>query len=159
MKELSGAKRHNLSLATASPLPDETFGYNPIPRKPTRGRLRAVSLVEVSTVPITIGVGSKEIVNEVLCEAPPPFDVRTSQVIQAALTAQITLSRTSAHRYAPRLLTTEDFIQVKLATVRESTRHCYWPTDVIAKFLRADVIMPYKRHMNSHENSYHRSLG
>ncbi len=38
------------------------------------------------------------------------------------------------------MLTTEEFIQVRLATVRESTRHRYWPADVVARFAAADVI-------------------
>ncbi|MCM3872569.1 MAG: hypothetical protein ND895_17945 [Pyrinomonadaceae bacterium] len=37
-------------------------------------------------------------------------------------------------------LTTEEFIQVRLATVRESTRHCYWPSEVVARFAAAEVI-------------------
>ena len=39
-----------------------------------------------------------------------------------------------------RLLTTEEVIQVNLATVREDFRHRYWPTDVLAALLTADVI-------------------
>lgn len=41
---------------------------------------------------------------------------------------------------APADLTTEDYIQVMLATIRESRQHINWPPDVIAKFLDADVI-------------------
>jgi hypothetical protein len=44
-------------------------------------------------------------------------------------------------RQASRLkLTTQQYIDVMLATVRESGRHATWPTDVIASFLAADVI-------------------
>ncbi len=39
-----------------------------------------------------------------------------------------------------RPLTTVDFLQVNLATVRESHVHRFWPPAVIAKFLTADVI-------------------
>jgi hypothetical protein len=39
----------------------------------------------------------------------------------------------------PRPLTTEDFVQVELATVRESNRHAIWPTEVIAQFLDAEL--------------------
>jgi len=39
-----------------------------------------------------------------------------------------------------RPLTTEDFLQVNLATVRESNTHRLWPPYVIAKFRRAEVI-------------------
>jgi hypothetical protein len=39
----------------------------------------------------------------------------------------------------PRPLTTQDFVQVDLATVRESHRHAFWPTEVIARFLEAEL--------------------
>jgi hypothetical protein len=38
-----------------------------------------------------------------------------------------------------RPLTTEDFVQVELATIRESRVHAFWPTEVIARFLDAEV--------------------
>ena len=41
---------------------------------------------------------------------------------------------------AMRLLTTEEVIRVNRATVRESFSHRYWPTDVLAALLTADVI-------------------
>ncbi|MGI8731946.1 MAG: hypothetical protein ACR2LM_01410 [Pyrinomonadaceae bacterium] len=41
---------------------------------------------------------------------------------------------------AMRLLTTEEVIRVNRATVRESSTHRYWPTDVLAALLTADVI-------------------
>jgi len=37
-------------------------------------------------------------------------------------------------------LTTEEVIHVNLATVRESSTHRYWPTDVLVALLTADVI-------------------
>ena len=37
-------------------------------------------------------------------------------------------------------VSTEAFMQVELATLRESRNHRYWPTEVVAKFLAADVI-------------------
>lgn len=37
-------------------------------------------------------------------------------------------------------MTTEDFVQVELATVREGTSHRFWPSDVVLKFIAADVI-------------------
>jgi len=39
-----------------------------------------------------------------------------------------------------RALTTEEFLQVNLATVRESSSHRYWPQEVVTKFLAAEVI-------------------
>ena len=41
---------------------------------------------------------------------------------------------------AMRLLTTEEEIRVNRVTVRESFSHRYWPTDVLAALLTADVI-------------------
>ena len=37
-------------------------------------------------------------------------------------------------------LTTEDYVQVMLATIREGRHHVNWPQDVVAQFLAADVI-------------------
>ena len=37
-------------------------------------------------------------------------------------------------------LTTEEFVKVSLATVRESSRHRYWPADVVERFLTAEVV-------------------
>src|SRR5438046_8596284 len=39
-----------------------------------------------------------------------------------------------------RPLTTEEFLQVSLSTVREGRSHCRWPRDVFEKFLAAEVI-------------------
>jgi hypothetical protein len=39
-----------------------------------------------------------------------------------------------------RPLRTEDVLQVQMATVREGYNHRRWPPDIIAKFMRADVI-------------------
>lgn len=39
-----------------------------------------------------------------------------------------------------RLLTTEEVIRVNRVTVRESSSHRYWPTDVLEAMLTADVI-------------------
>ncbi len=41
---------------------------------------------------------------------------------------------------AMRLLTTEEIIRVNRVTVRESSTHRYWPTDVLVALLGADVI-------------------
>ena len=37
-------------------------------------------------------------------------------------------------------VSTEAFMEVELATLRESRNHRCWPTEVVAKFLAADVI-------------------
>lgn len=43
-------------------------------------------------------------------------------------------------QYSTRPLTTEEVIDVSLATVRESVRHRRWPTDVVVRFLAAEII-------------------
>jgi hypothetical protein len=47
---------------------------------------------------------------------------------------------TASDSAAPANLTTEDYIQVMLSTIRESRQHVNWPPDVVSKFLAADVI-------------------
>jgi len=44
-----------------------------------------------------------------------------------------------------RPLTTEEFIQVSLSTVREGNSHRRWPRDVFEKFLAAEVIRKSSR--------------
>jgi hypothetical protein len=128
MSKYMGLKRYKSSLAAVAvaPLP-ETFDYNPELTKPGRGRLRAVTPLEVPTQPAPIAIGSEGIVQEDLRKAGR-YGVSIGNEVKAARPL-------SFHR-----LTTEDFIQVKLATFREGTKHCFWPTDVLEKFLAADVI-------------------
>lgn len=37
-------------------------------------------------------------------------------------------------------LTTQDYVQVMLATIREGRSHAHWPTEVVAHFLAAEVV-------------------
>ena len=37
-------------------------------------------------------------------------------------------------------LTTQDYVQVMLATIREGHHHARWPTEVVAHFLAAEVL-------------------
>ena len=37
-------------------------------------------------------------------------------------------------------LTTQDYVQVMLATIREGRHHARWPTEVVAHFLAAEVV-------------------
>lgn len=46
--------------------------------------------------------------------------------------------RRAEHYYRP--LTTDDFVQVELATVREGKAHRHWPREVVEKFLAAEII-------------------
>ena len=39
-----------------------------------------------------------------------------------------------------RKLTTQDYVQVMLATIREGSQHARWPTEVVAHFLAAEVV-------------------
>lgn len=46
-------------------------------------------------------------------------------------------------------LTTEDVLNVNLASKGENRRHCHWPREVIEKFLAAEVITAGKEFGNS----------
>lgn len=43
-------------------------------------------------------------------------------------------------RMAPTRLTTQDYVQVMLATIREGVSHARWPRDVVAQFMTAEVV-------------------
>ena len=125
MRELAGTRQNRWSLAPVStePLPVNTTGY--IPRaqsKANRGSLYAVASPDVPIDAMDllepIEVGSKLV-----------------QIFHRSVKPKQIAARNGFHQ-----LTTEEFIQVRLATVRESTRHCFWPTDVLEKFLAAEVI-------------------
>jgi hypothetical protein len=45
-----------------------------------------------------------------------------------------------ANRARPARLTTDEYVQVMMATIREGGHHARWPKDVIAYFLAAEVI-------------------
>lgn len=124
MRELAITREQSPTLAQVAtePLPVNTPSYPPRPqRRLGRSRLYAVTASQPSEVdmwPEPVEAGNK-LVRQVFYPSVKPK--------QAAAPA--------AHQ-----LTTEEFIQVRLATVRESTRHCFWPIDVLEKFLAADVI-------------------
>lgn len=40
----------------------------------------------------------------------------------------------------PSRMTTQDYVQVMLATVREGRRHARWPKEVLEHFLAAEVV-------------------
>ena len=46
----------------------------------------------------------------------------------------------SVKRLRPARLTTDEYIQVMMATIREGGHHARWPKDVLAHFLAAEVI-------------------
>ena len=46
----------------------------------------------------------------------------------------------SAATLAPIQLTTQDYVQVMLATIREGESHARWPREVVEHFLAAEVI-------------------
>lgn len=128
MSKYMGLKRYNSSMAAVAVAPSpETFDYNPEQIKPGRRGLHAVAPLKVPPQPDPIAVGSEGIVQEDLRKADR-YGVSIGNEVKAA-------RRLSFHR-----MTIEDFIQVKLATFREGTKHCFWPTDVLEKFLAADVI-------------------
>jgi hypothetical protein len=135
MKALTDLKRRQISAALApSPLPDGNSEYHPrLFGRPFRRQLRAVTALDLPAPSESIAIDDSE-------RAMAPRDTRG--VIASAKTNLVIRPtfNNNGKRMTTRLLTTEEFIQVSLATVRESTRHCYWPADVLAKFAAAEVI-------------------
>lgn len=125
MRELAGTRQHRVSFEPVStePLPRNTTSYIPRPQsKANRSSLYAVAPTAVPSDATDllepIEVGSKLV-----------------QIFHRSVKPKPIAARSATHQ-----LTTEEFIEVKLATVRESTRHCFWPTDVLERFLAAEVI-------------------
>ena len=48
-------------------------------------------------------------------------------------------SADTVSRLSPKL-TTQDYVQVMMATIREGRHHARWPTEVVAHFLAAEVV-------------------
>jgi hypothetical protein len=135
MKALTDLKRRQISAALVpAPLAD---GHSEYHRRslgrPARRQLRAVTALELPAPSESIAVDDSD-------RVIPARDARG--VISSATTNLVIhpVVRNHGKRLPTRLLTTEEFIQVSLATVRESTRHCYWPAHVLAKFAAAEVI-------------------
>ena len=124
MRELAGT-RQGVSLAqvaTEAP-PIDGSSYAPRPqRRIGRGRLYAVTAPQPADV-------------DVLAEPIESGNKLVRQIFYPAVKPKQLPAQTLPHA-----LTTEEFIQVRLVTVRESTRHCFWPIDVLEKFLAAEVI-------------------
>ena len=124
MRELAGT-RQGVSLAqvaTEAP-PIDTSSYAPPDQRRTRvRRLYAVTPPQPAEVDVS----------------PRPVETG-NKVVRQVFHPSVKPSQMPA-RHTPPQLTTEEFIDVRLATVRESTRHCFWPIDVLEKFLAADVI-------------------
>jgi hypothetical protein len=127
MKAFADLQRRQLS--SEAPLAGQDFEYQLASAKPSRGRLQAVSAFPAAPLAV---------------EETEPYDrealgivprVATNLVIRPDFNYKSKLRKVTAPK-----LTTEEFIQVRLATVRESTRHCYWPADVVATFAAAEVI-------------------
>ena len=129
MRELAVTREQSPTLAQVAtePLPVNTPSYLPrSQRRPGHSRLYAVTAPqpsEVDVLPEPVEAGNK-LVRQVFYPSVKPMQVAAGPAVPQ--------------------LTTEEFIQVRLATVRESTRHCFWPVDVLEKFLAADVITDSK---------------
>lgn len=140
MKALAELRRRSISTSTAvalAPLPEETFDYNPSVGKPYRGRLHAVTPLELPPHSDAIGVDEAGLTEATRGSREGNSQAVINQLIRPAFRTNAKAKRIAV---APFPLTTEEFIQVRLATVRESTRHSFWPTDVLARFIAADVI-------------------
>jgi hypothetical protein len=130
MKALADLKRRQMSTTMDESLPDENFGYHPQSLgRPSRHYLHAVAPLEMPPSSLDDEVEFDRATSD------SQRMVATNLVIRPAF-----YNKAMTERMTTPKLTTEEFIQVRLATVRESTRHCYWPSDVVARFAAADVI-------------------
>lgn len=140
MKALAEFKRHSVTTSTAAalaPLTEETVDYNPSVGKPYRSGLRAVTPLDRPAHSDALGVDEPGLT----ATTRGSRKVNSQAVINQLIRHEFyTNAKPKGVLVAPFPLTTEDFIQVRLATVRESTRHCFWPSDVLARFIAADVI-------------------
>lgn len=111
MKESAQRKRSPMSLVNPATLPADDYFLRPTGQpKPNQHRLHAVAPQE-----------------------------RITPARASHLTRNAGLYSASLQQRSP-TLTTEEVVQVNLATVRESSRHRYWPTDVVERFLTADLV-------------------
>ena len=143
MRELAVITEQSPTLAQVAtePLPVNTPSYLPRPqRRPRRSRLYAVTTSqpsEVDVLPEPVETGNK------LVETGNKLVEAGNKLVRQVFYPSVKPNRAAAGP-AFHQLTTEEFIQVRMATVRESTRHCFWPIDVLEKFLAADVITDSK---------------
>lgn len=116
MKESAQRKRSPMSLVTPATLPADDYYFRPtVQPRPNHHGLHAVAPQER-----IIPTGASHLTRK------------------AGLYSAILPQRLPS-------LTTEDFVQVNLATVRESSRHRYWPTDVVERFLTAELVKTVNR--------------
>ena len=135
MKALNELNRRQI--LDPGPLPNRNSGQHPLSLQQSfRSKLRAVSAREMPSQPDSKAVDGP--IHERVARYPQTISCSagTNRMSSAVFNDKVRLITVP-------MLTTEEFIQVKLATVRESTRHCFWPTDVVAKFAAADVIRSY----------------
>lgn len=137
MKALAELNRRQISTAIAAESqPNEGQDYQPkAVGRPFRRGLHAVAAKEMSHQSDSTGVDRVK-----LAESSGDFSGVMSSVAANLVIRPAFDIKAKTKRMTNPMLTTEEFIQVRLATVRESSRHCYWPADVVARFSAADVI-------------------
>ena len=111
MKQSAQRKRSHISLVDATTEPAESYFYRrTLQPRPTHRLLHVVA----------------------------PHQ-RTAPTSTDQLTRNAGIYSATLHRRLP-TVTTEEAMQVHLATVRESSRHRYWPSDVVERFMTAEVV-------------------
>jgi hypothetical protein len=136
MKAIAELQRRQSSTAVAAPILDENLNYHPLSLKEaSRRRLHAVSSLEMRPRADSIGVDEAELARPARGSQGVTSNVATNLVIRPTFN-----TKAKAKGMTVPMLTTEEFIQVRLATVRESTRHCYWPAEVLERFAAAEII-------------------
>jgi hypothetical protein len=111
MKESAQRKRSPMSLVNAPTVPADSYLYGrTLPHRPTHRRLHVVAPQEKSAA------------------------IRTNHLTKNAG------NYSSTFHQRLRTVTTEEAMQVHLVTVRESSSHRYWPSEVVERFMTAEVV-------------------
>lgn len=63
-----------------------------------------------------------------------------SMALERTIRGRLRAVEATRNAYRTQPLTTEEFLQVKLATVREGYNHRRWPVEVLERFLAAEVL-------------------
>ena len=136
MNVLAQSKRRPLSLVGAS-IPrssNDVFDYSPTSLdRSFEGWLKAVAEIEEATQDVSSLAQSQD-----SSAVEPIFKVRSLELCPPV--ANKTQLRVVARPPVRHTLTSQDFIQVMMVTLREGFKHRRWPMDAVTKFLAAEVI-------------------
>lgn len=69
-----------------------------------------------------------------------PHELKQKPALQLCQPIEVKQVGDAGHSHASKL-TTQEYVQVMMATIREGRQHARWPREVIEHFLAAEVIV------------------